>query len=158
VEKRILDLPALAETLGPLRAAGRCVVLTNGCFDLIHAGHVDGLERAKALGDLLVVALNSDAAVRGLKGPGRPVNSERDRALVVAALRAVDFVTIFDSTRATAVIQALRPDVYAKGGDYTVESLNPEELAALREAGSEIVILPLVPGRSTTAILDRLAS
>jgi rfaE bifunctional protein nucleotidyltransferase chain/domain len=157
VDKRILDLPALVAAVAPLRAGGRRVVLTNGCFDLVHAGHVDGLERAKALGDLLVVALNSDASVRGLKGPGRPVNSEHDRARVVAALRAVDFVTIFDSTRATAVIQALRPDVYAKGGDYTVESLNPEELAALRGAGSEIIILPLVPGRSTTAILGRLS-
>jgi rfaE bifunctional protein nucleotidyltransferase chain/domain len=153
----ILSLDELAREADRLRAAGRRLVLTNGCFDLVHAGHVDYLERARALGDALVVALNSDRSVRELKGPTRPVNPEQDRARVVSALRAVDYVVIFDSLRVTDVIRAVRPALYAKGGDYTVETLDPGERAALAEAGTEIHILPLVPGRSTTAILARAA-
>jgi formyltetrahydrofolate-dependent phosphoribosylglycinamide formyltransferase len=135
-----------------LDAEGRKLVFTNGCFDLLHAGH---LNRARALGDALVVALNSDASVRELKGPTRPVNTECDRAEVIAALRAVDAVVIFNDKRATALIEAIRPHVYAKGGDYTVDSLHPEERAALDAVGASIHILPLVPGRSTTKTLQR---
>jgi rfaE bifunctional protein nucleotidyltransferase chain/domain len=152
-----LPLDALIDETAHLRSEGRRIVLTNGCFDILHAGHVDYLERARALGDALVVAVNSDRSVSELKGPTRPVNSEQDRARILSALRAVDFVVVFDSLRATEVIRALRPDLYAKGGDYTPESLNPEELAALHEAGTDIRILPLVPGRSTTAILEKAA-
>lgn len=139
-----------------LAAQGKKLVFTNGCFDLLHAGHVRYLNEARALGDAMVVALNSDASVRELKGPGRPVNDESDRAEVMAALRAVDAVVIFDGKRATDVIRQIRPHIYAKGGDYTVESLNPEERAALVEAGAEIRILPLVPGRSTTKTIQRM--
>ncbi|MGH8046752.1 MAG: adenylyltransferase/cytidyltransferase family protein [Chthoniobacterales bacterium] len=153
----LLTLPELAAEAARLRADGRRLVLTNGCFDILHVGHVDYLERSRALGDALAVAVNSDNSVRGLKGPGRPVNCEGDRARVLSALRCVDFVVVFDSPRATKVIAAVRPALYAKGGDYTPESLNPEEHAALDEAGTEIHILPLVPGRSTTAILARAA-
>jgi rfaE bifunctional protein nucleotidyltransferase chain/domain len=153
----ILPLDELAREADRLRAAGRRLVLTNGCFVLLHAGHVDYLERARALGDALVVALNSDRSVRELKGPTRPVNPEQDRARVVSALRAVDYVVVFDSLRVTDVIRAVRPALYAKGGDYTVETLDPGERAALTQAGTEIHILPLVPGRSTTAILARAA-
>lgn len=153
----VLTLPELAAEASRLRAAGRRLVLTNGCFDILHAGHVDYLERARTLGDALAVAVNSDASVRGLKGPDRPVNCETDRARIIAALKAVDYAVIFDSPRATAVIREVRPDLYAKGGDYTPETLNPEERAALDEAGTEIRILPLVPGRSTTAIIARAA-
>ena len=138
------------------RAAGRKVVLTNGCFDLLHAGHVAYLRQARALGDHLVVALNSDQSVRDLKGAGRPVNCQDDRAVILRALRCVDKVVVFDGQRATGVIAALAPEAYAKGGDYTVESLNPEERTALLECGAEIHILPLVLGRSTSGTLRRM--
>ncbi len=138
-----------------LAAEGRRLVFTNGCFDILHAGHVRYLQRARQLGDALAVGLNGDASVRILKGGGRPVNPEADRAEVLCALACVDYVTVFPEVRVTEVVRAVRPHLYAKGGDYTVESLNPDELAALREAGSEINILPLVPGRSTTGILKK---
>ena len=136
-------------------AAGKRLVLTNGCFDLLHTGHVRYLEEACRCGDALLVAVNSDDSVRELKGPSRPVNSELDRAEVLAALRCVDYVTIFTGKRVTEVIRLLKPSVYAKGGDYTPETLDPGEKAALDEVGAKIRILQLVPGRSTTAILEK---
>lgn len=137
---------------------GKRLVFTNGCFDLLHAGHVRYLAEARALGDALVVALNSDDSVRQLKGPSRPVNTEEDRAEILTALRSVDAVCVFHEPRVTSLIQAIKPHVYAKGGDYTVESLNPEERGALEQVGSKIEILGLVPGRSTTATLKRVAA
>ena len=145
----------LASISADFRANERRMVFTNGCFDLLHVGHVRYLQAARALGDALVVAVNGDASVRALKGPTRPINSEQDRAEVLAALACVDFVTIFHTERVTDLIREIRPQIYAKGGDYTVESLNPEEVAALREAGSEIRILPLVPGKSTTCLIAK---
>jgi len=139
-----------------LDAAGKRLVLTNGCFDLLHAGHVRYLREARALGDALVVALNGDASVRELKGEGRPVNDAEDRAEVLCALESVDRVVVFDGKRATEVIAAIRPHLYAKGGDYTPESLNTEEKAALDQAGTEIRILSLVPGKSTSETLRKL--
>lgn len=139
-----------------LNAQGKKLVFTNGCFDLLHAGHVRYLNEARELGDAMVVALNSDESVRELKGPTRPINGENDRAEVMAALRAVDAVVVFGDKRATALIEAIQPHIYAKGGDYTVDSLNPEERAALDAAGTAIRILPLVPGRSTTATVQRM--
>ncbi len=153
----VFSLEDLTHESGRLRAEGRRLVLTNGCFDILHVGHVDYLERARALGDALAVAINSDRSVGELKGPSRPVNSEQDRARIISALRTVDYVVLFDSLRATEVIRALRPALYAKGGDYTRDSLNAEELAALDDVGADVRILPLVPGRSTTAILARAA-
>ena len=135
---------------------GRKLVFTNGCFDLLHAGHVRYLEQARALGDALVVALNSDQSVRALKGPDRPLNCENDRAEVLSALRAVDAVVVFHDERATTLIEAIRPHVYAKGGDYTVDSLNREERKALEAAGTEIRIVPLVPGKSTTNTINKM--
>ena len=132
------------------------LVFTNGCFDVLHTGHIRYLEGARQLGDALVVGLNGDQSVRELKGPTRPINAESDRAEVLAALRCVDAVIIFSETRATRLIEALRPDVYAKGGDYTVASLNPEEREALENAGCEIRFLPMVDGKSTTGTLARL--
>ena len=129
--------------------------MTNGCFDLLHTGHIRYLEQARACGDALIVAVNSDASVRELKGPERPLNGEFDRAEVLAALRCVDHVTIFTGKRVTEVIRSLRPAVYAKGGDYTPETLDAGERVALEEAGVDIRILQLVPGRSTTGILER---
>lgn len=150
-------LQELAAISAQMRGEGKRLVLTNGCFDILHTGHVRYLESARKLGDALAVAVNGDESVRRLKGPTRPVNSETDRAEVLAALRCVDHVVIFPEDRVTNVIRTVRPQVYAKGGDYTIATLNPEERAALEECGAEIHILPLVPGRSTTAILKKVS-
>ena len=136
---------------------GKRLVFTNGCFDLLHAGHVRYLAQARALGDALVVALNSDESVRELKGPSRPINNEEDRAEILTALKSVDAVCVFTEPRVTGLIEQIKPHVYAKGGDYTIASLNPEERAALDFVGAEIEILPLVPGRSTTSTLKRMS-
>jgi rfaE bifunctional protein nucleotidyltransferase chain/domain len=132
------------------------IVFTNGCFDILHVGHVRYLQAAKELGDRLVVGLNSDQSVQALKGIGRPINNEADRAEILAALAVVDHVIIFNDPRVTALVKELRPHIYAKGGDYTIDSLNPEELASLREVGAQIKLLPLVPGKSTTALLHAI--
>lgn len=146
----------LASIREQMQAEGRRLVLTNGCFDLLHVGHVRYLQLARELGDALVIALNSDASVRALKGPTRPITPEQDRAEVLAALASVDFVTIFPSVRVTDLITAIRPHIYVKGGDYTVETLDAGERAALKAAGTEIRILPLTPGKSTTGIVHKL--
>jgi len=153
---RIVTAEELARLRDEAGRAGRRLVFTNGCFDLLHAGHVRYLQQARELGDALAVGLNSDRSVRELKGEGRPINRQDDRAEVLAALGCVDYVVIFDGKRATDVLRTVRPHVYAKGGDYTPDSLDPEERAALAEAGSGIKILPLVPGRSTTSVVERL--
>jgi rfaE bifunctional protein nucleotidyltransferase chain/domain len=153
---RQVDASTLGQVRDTMETAGQRLVFTNGCFDLLHAGHVRYLQQARGLGDALAVGLNSDRSVRELKGKGRPVNVEEDRAEVLAALGCVDYVVIFDGKRATDVLSTVRPHVYAKGGDYTPDSLDPEERAALEKAGAEIRILPLVPGRSTTAVLERV--
>jgi rfaE bifunctional protein nucleotidyltransferase chain/domain len=153
---KILDLNELAKRSAQLRAKGRRLVFTNGCFDLLHVGHVRYLSSARALGDVLAVGINGDASVRILKGANRPINNERDRAEVLAALEAVDFVTIFPEARATRVIEAVRPAVYVKGGDYTPENLNAEERDALDHVGSEIQIIPFEPGYSTSRLIQRL--
>jgi rfaE bifunctional protein nucleotidyltransferase chain/domain len=148
----------LAVLRSQMHARGQKLVFTNGCFDLLHAGHVRYLQAARGLGEALLVALNGDDSVRALKGPDRPINDERDRAEILAGLACVDFVTIFHEPRVTDLIAKIRPHVYAKGGDYTVESLDPGERAALEAAGTEIRILPLVPGKSTTATIAKVNS
>jgi len=153
--ERLLTLDNLAILGAQYTASGKHLVLTNGCFDLLHTGHVRYLQQARDLGDALIVAVNGDSSVRELKGPTRPINSESDRAEVLASLRCVDHVVIFEDKRVTEVIRELKPSIYAKGGDYTPETLDPEERAALEEVGAEIRILQLVPGRSTTSLLDR---
>ena len=131
-------------------------MFTNGCFDLLHVGHVRYLQAARRLGDALAIGLNADASVRALKGEGRPLNNEADRAEVLAALACVDFVVVFGEPRATRLLAAVRPHVYVKGGDYRLDTLNPEERAMLEWAGSRIEFVPMVPGRSTTSLLARL--
>jgi rfaE bifunctional protein nucleotidyltransferase chain/domain len=138
------------------QAAGRRVVFTNGCFDLLHRGHVRYLEQARALGDLLVVAVNSDASVRRLKGAGRPVVPADQRAEVLAALAAVDLVLVFDERDPGRVIRTLRPDVLVKGGDWPVDRIVGAEF--VRSAGGTVRSLPYVEGASTTALIRRLAS
>ena len=156
MKQKILSLPALSQRADEIRRAGQHLIVTNGCFDLLHVGHVRYLQQARKLGDFLAVAVNGDESVRSLKGAGRPLNSEMDRAEVLAALDCVDFVTIFPAMRATEAIKALRPAIYVKGGDYTLETLDPEEVAALQEAGAEIKTLPLVPGKSTSSLIERM--
>ncbi|WP_313993525.1 D-glycero-beta-D-manno-heptose 1-phosphate adenylyltransferase [uncultured Selenomonas sp.] len=143
----------IAQFSAVLRDAGARVVFTNGCFDILHAGHVRYLAAARALGDYLILGLNSDASVRRLKGETRPVNDENDRAAVVGALKSVDAVVIFGEDTAEALIDEVRPAVYVKGGDYTRETL-PE--ARIVEAyGGEVAFIPLVAGKSTTNIIER---
>ena len=147
-------LPAWRETL---RANGKNLVVTNGCFDLLHSGHVTYLEAARNLGDALLVGVNGDAATRQLKGPNRPVNSQDDRATVLAALESVSGVCIFLETTATRFLERAAPDIYAKGGDYTPDTLNQEERRAVEATGGKIRILPFMAGKSTTAILGKIS-
>lgn len=139
------------------RARNQKLVVTNGCFDLLHLGHVTYLEAARNLGDALLVGLNSDAAVSALKGPERPVNTEADRAAVLAALASVDGVCIFTERAATRFLAAAKPDIYVKGGDYTLETINQEERRTVEQAGGKVMILPVVPGKSTTSLLQKIA-
>lgn len=156
--KKILHLDRLPAWRAELRDARQKLVVTNGCFDLLHAGHVAYLQAARQLGDLLLVGVNSDAAIRALKGPTRPVNSESDRAFVLAALQCVDAVCIFPEARAARFLEQAQPDIYVKGGDYTLETLNPDERRVVEAAGGKIILIPLVPGKSTTALIQRLAA
>ena len=154
--EKIIAWDKLPAWRAALRASGKKLVVTNGCFDILHLGHVTYLESARNLGDALLVGINGDEAARQLKGPGRPVNSEADRAAVLAALASVDGVCIFTEKTATKFLSAARPDIYVKGGDYTMETLNQDERRAVEQAGGKIVIVPLVPGKSTTALLEKI--
>ena len=156
MNRKIVSLDELAAKARRLRENGGKLVLTNGCFDLLHVGHVRYLQAARALGDSLAVAVNGDASVETLKGEGRPLNSENDRAEILAALECVDFVTIFPEVRATRVLEAVEPAIYVKGGDYEPETLNSDERAALDRIGSEIRIIPFAGGYSTTTLIDRI--
>jgi rfaE bifunctional protein nucleotidyltransferase chain/domain len=150
--QKIFERDALIDEFGHPRELR--VVFTNGCFDVLHRGHVEYLAAARRMGDVLVVGVNSDDSVCRLKGPGRPINPEGDRATVLAALEAVDAVTLFSEDTPLALIQRLLPDVLVKGGDYEVSNIvGASEVAA---AGGEVVVVPLVPGRSTTNILQRM--
>ena len=138
------------------RAAGGKVVFTNGCFDLLHAGHVTYLERAKHLGEVLIVGLNSDSSVRRIKEPGRPINSEKDRLRVIAALGAVDYVSLFSEETPLRLIREIRPDILVKGADW-----KEDEIVGAREVeswGGRVKRIPLVPGRSTSGILKKIQS
>jgi D-glycero-beta-D-manno-heptose 1-phosphate adenylyltransferase len=153
---RIVGLEELSERSEQLRAAGKKLVATNGCFDLLHVGHVRYLQAARALGDLLAVGLNGDRSVRKLKGKGRPITGERDRAEILAALQCVDLVTIFPEMRAMQFIGASHPAIYVKGGDYSPETLNEEERALLKEIGAEIRFIPFEAGYSTSRLLEQI--
>ena len=156
IADKIMTLAEAVRWREGLRAAGSRLAVTNGCFDILHRGHADYLDRARRAGDALLVLLNSDRSVRELKGPERPVNDEYARAFVLGALAAVDAVVVFDGKRCTAELAALRPDIYVKGGDYTVETLDPEERGVLLEAGSEFRFIPFVAGYSTTETIRKM--
>jgi len=151
---KVKSLSSVVRAVRKAQAAGRRIVFTNGCFDLLHRGHVRYLERARALGDVLVVALNSDASVRTLKGRTRPVVSAEQRAEVLAALAAVDFVVIFDELDPARVIRAVRPDVLVKGGDWSVGEIVGADF--VRSAGGRVYSLPYVAGESTTGLMARI--
>lgn len=153
-ENKVLDREALVSRIAALREGGRRVVFTNGCFDLLHRGHITYLNQAKALGDVLVVGLNDDASVRRLKGTSRPINPTEDRAQVLAALSCVDLIVPFTEDTPAALIEALRPDVYVKGGDYTRETL--PEAPLVESLGGEVRLLPYLDDRSTTGIIERV--
>ena len=139
------------------RTTGKNLVVTNGCFDILHLGHVSYLETARTFGDALLVGVNGDEAVRQLKGKGRPVNSETDRAAVLAALESVTGICIFPEKTMTKFLAAAQPDIYVKGGDYTLDTLNQDERRAVEAAGGKIKIIPFVPGKSTTALLEKIS-
>jgi rfaE bifunctional protein nucleotidyltransferase chain/domain len=151
----VLTAAQAADMVKAAQALGRKVVFTNGCFDILHRGHVSYMTRARALGDLLVVGVNSDASVRRLKGPTRPVNAEADRAYVLANLKAVDAVVIFDEDTPLALIQALTPDILVKGGDWPVEHIVGAD--HVRAHGGQVLSLALEEGFSTTGIIARAA-
>ena len=152
--KVILDRKELLRARAELRAAGRRLVFTNGCFDILHVGHVRYLAAARRLGDSLLVAVNSDRSVRALKGPGRPVMNESERAELLAALTAVDFVTVFDEESPRRLIAEVLPDVLVKGGDYGLEEIHGRE--EVEAAGGRVLSLPFVQGASTTDIIGKI--
>ena len=154
---KIITWDKLSEWRKAVRASGKQLVVTNGCFDILHLGHVTYLENARNFGDALLIGVNSDAAVRGLKGAGRPVNSESDRAAGLAALQSGDGVCIFTDTTATKFLAAAQPDIYVKGGDYTLETLNQDERRAVESSGGKIILVPFVPGKSTTSLLGKIS-
>jgi D-glycero-beta-D-manno-heptose 1-phosphate adenylyltransferase len=153
---KIVELEELSDRCEKLRSAGKKIVATNGCFDLLHVGHVRYLQAARALGDLLVVGLNGDGSVHKLKGAGRPITTQSDRAEILAALESVDLVTIFPEIRATKFLAAVRPAVYVKGGDYTSETLDQEERATLKEIEAAIRLIPFETGYSTSRLIEQI--
>ncbi len=156
MKDKIIDADRAAAIAAELRQKGERLVFTNGCFDLLHVGHVRYLAAARALGDALMVAINGDESVRALKGNGRPLNREGERAELVAALESVDHVVIFPEVRATTLLEKVRPAIYVKGGDYTAATLDSDERAALERAGAEIRILPFEPGYSTSGLVEKM--
>ncbi len=154
---KLLSLEQAVATRAKLRAAGKQLVLTNGVFDLLHTGHLYYLKQARALGEALFIALNSDESVRVLKGPLRPVQNEEQRAYALGALWFVSGIVIFrEEKRLTPEILALRPDIYTKAGDYTLDKLEPEERRALEKVGAKIEFMPFLPGFSTTALIAKI--
>ena len=151
---RVISLEALLPERERLRKAGSRVVFTNGCFDLIHLGHVRYLQEARRLGDVLIVALNSDRSVRELKGPTRPILNEQERAEILAALGCVDYSIVFDQGTPLELLAALQPEILVKGGDYSIEKIVGRE--QVEAAGGKVVSLAFVDGVSTTEIIDRI--
>ncbi|MGH7975566.1 MAG: adenylyltransferase/cytidyltransferase family protein [Limisphaerales bacterium] len=154
---KIISWDKLLEWRKQFRASGKKLVVTNGCFDILHLGHVTYLETARNFGGALLVGINGDAAARELKGAGRPVNSENDRASVLAALESVAGVCIFAEKTATKFLERAQPDFYVKGGDYTLDTLNQDERRVVESAGGKIKIIPFVHGKSTTALLEKIS-
>jgi D-beta-D-heptose 7-phosphate kinase/D-beta-D-heptose 1-phosphate adenosyltransferase len=151
---KLYPAPLLAALLTDLRREGKCIVFTNGCFDLLHPGHIYTLTQAKLFGDVLIVGINSDASVKRLKGPQRPILKETERATLLAALEAVDYVTNFDEDTPRELLRVLQPDVLVKGGDWSPDAVVGKELVEAR--GGRVVTIPYLPGFSTTGIIERI--
>lgn len=155
--EKIMSMDSLLSWREILLQRNQKLVVTNGCFDILHKGHVEYLFKARSQGDALLVALNSDSSTRALKGPTRPVNDENSRALILGSLYFVDAVYIFDTPRCTGIFEIVKPDIYVKGADYNIDTINQEEKAALQEVGTEIRFVDLTPGFSTTAIIEKMS-
>ena len=149
----LIDRIKISEIVTSLKAKGKRIVFTNGCFDILHVGHVRYLKEAKALGDILILGLNSDSSVKSLKGSNRPINNESDRAEVLSSLKAIDYVVIFDEKTAENIVGEVKPDIYAKGGDYSIDTLPEAKIVA--EHGGKTVLLQLVDGKSSTNIINK---
>jgi len=152
---KIKNRKSLIKSLSSLRSKGKRIVFTNGCFDILHAGHVEYLSRAKRLGDILIVGLNSDSSVKKIKGKSRPINKERDRAKMLSALYFVDFVTSFSETTPEKLIKKVKPDILVKGGDWKIEDIVGSSF--VRSYGGKVRSVPFVKGYSTTSIIERSA-
>ena len=152
---KVVDLKELEEIIPSLKKQNKTIVTTNGCFDILHAGHVRYLTGAKELGDVLILCLNSDASVQRLKGPTRPLNHQDDRAEVMSALCSVDYVVIFEEDTPVDVLSKIKPDIHVKGGDYTEETL--PETPVIKQGGGIIKFIPFVEGRSTTNIINKIS-
>ena len=155
---KLKTLEELAPIVKKMKQNGKTVVWTNGCFDILHAGHITYLMKAAQVGDVLVVGLNSDDSVRAIKGPNRPIVNQLDRARVMSALEFVDYITIFEQATTEPFLATLEPDAYVKGGDYTVDTINQAERRLVKGYGGRIVIIPGIEGKSTTAIIDKIAT
>lgn len=150
----ILERAQLSDVIAKLRQANKKIVTTNGCFDIVHVGHISVLKSAKALGDILIVGINSDASVKKLKGNERPLVSENDRAEVIASLVPVDFVTIFDEDTPVEWLKIVKPDVHVKGGDHDLKNL--AEVPVVTSFGGEVKLVPIVSGKSTSGLIDKI--
>jgi rfaE bifunctional protein nucleotidyltransferase chain/domain len=153
---KLVTLEQLTNIINKARKNGKKIAWTNGCFDIIHAGHVDYLERSKAYGDFLVVGMNSDVSVKELKGDNRPVFSEKDRAKVLSSIVYLDYVVIFSNKTPIKMIEFIKPDFYIKGGDYTIETIDQDERKVVEGYGGEIVLLPMVEGVSSSIIVEKI--
>lgn len=151
---KLTNLEDIKKILKDLKAENKKIVMTNGCFDILHAGHVRYLTKSKACGDILIVGLNSDKSVKMLKGESRPINNEMDRAEVLSGLEAVNYIVIFDEISPVELLDEIKPDIYTKGADYTLETL-PEAPVVLKNGG-EVKFIELVEGKSTTKIIDKI--
>ncbi|NOZ46917.1 MAG: D-glycero-beta-D-manno-heptose 1-phosphate adenylyltransferase [Chlorobi bacterium] len=150
----ILEKGKLKEILDNLKSENKKIVFTNGCFDIIHSGHITYLYKAKSFGDVLIIGLNSDDSVRRLKGESRPINNQSDRAFVLSALRMIDYITIFNEDTPLELIKELKPNVLVKGGDYTIETIVGADF--VKENGGDVRIVPLVKGKSTSEIINKI--
>ena len=144
----------LNDLLKKLKNENKTIVTTNGCFDILHVGHVRYLEKAKSFGDILIVALNSDKSVKSIKGESRPINNENDRAEILSALKSVDYVVLFDEDSPINLLLQIKPDVHTKGADYTIETL--PEAKGIMDAGGRIEFISFVEGKSTTSIIEKM--
>lgn len=146
----------LAQICEELRAQGKRIVWTNGCFDILHTGHITYLQRSRRAGDVLVLGINSDRSVRAIKGPERPINDEAERSIILSALSCIDYIVVFDDDSPIELVKTLQPQIYAKGGDYTIDTIDQDERRAVEAYGGEIYLVPGVEGRSTTALVTQI--